>query len=165
MPFSVEEHDNGFDLLLTKLSTLGRGDFRTAFRRISRAWLAEINEGFLFARDPYGTPWEKLKESTIAEKTRKGSSYPTEPLRDTDEMRQSFHAEVNRTGFLITSDRVFEDGGTPDIHQFGGVVASSNTFVPARPMVPLEGFPPHWVDIAEGYLMQDFDQAMQNARA
>lgn len=157
MTFSARSTDRGFGDTLRKAAGLGSEDFRTPFRRISRFWLNEINNGFLRERDPYGNPWEHLSPLTIRLKRERGSRFPTSILRDEDLLRQSFHAEVNRKGFTLFTDRIFDDGTTPEIHQFGGVNADGRP-VPARPFFPTGDFPPHWVQVAEAYLDDEFDR-------
>lgn len=157
---AVRTNDRGFGLALRKLAGLGPKDFRTAFRRISRAWLQEIDQGFIRETDPYGTPWKHLSPRTIRAKRRKGSRFPTAILRDTELFRHSFQAEVNRTGFAVFTDRAFEDGTTPEIHQYGGYNSDGRS-VPARPFLPLDGLPEHWRAIAEGYLGDDLDDILR----
>lgn len=157
---AARTNDRGFGLALQKLSGLGPKDFRTAFRRISRAWLREVDQGFIRETDPYGESWEHLSPRTIRAKRRKGSKYPTAILRDTELLRFSFQAAVSRTGFSIFTDRAFEDGTTPEIHQFGGVNSDGRT-IPARPFLPFEGLPETWRSIAEGYLGDDLDNILR----
>lgn len=160
MPLSVKVTDN-LNIALTKAKNLGSNDFRTAFRRTANAWLQEINSGFLRERDPFGNPWKKLHPVTVIHKTASGSRFPNSILRDSDEFRRSFKAEISRTGLGIFTDHVFDDGTGPEIHQFGGTHPRTNSFIPARPFLPIGAFPAEWWQIAEGYIQQDLKEAFR----
>lgn len=157
MGFSFEAEDQGFSFVIKKAQSLGVKDFRTAFRRTGNAWLRFVDEGFDSGRDPYGNPWAPLSKQYAEDKARAG--YPLDILIRDGDLRRSFHREENRTGFAIFSDRVFDDGTDASIHQFGGVHPVTNAFIPQRQMLPYDGFPPHWQQIAEGYLNVDIDRA------
>lgn len=161
MGFTFEANDDGFGATLAKVAGLGSRDYRTPFRRIANAWLKEIDSSFVNEADPFGNPWHPLAKSTIDEKQRKGVSNPTAILQETGELRQSWKADITRVGFTIFSDRVFDDGSTAEIHQFGGVAARSNATIPARPMLPEDEFPPLWQDLAIGFLGDDLDAFLE----
>ncbi len=156
MNFDFSKADRRFTATVEKAATLGPGDFRTAFRRISRAWLELIDAGFVREEDPYGNGWDHLSKRRLAEKRKKG--YPSNILQATGQMRSAWKAAVTRTGFSIFNDRSFSGNRTAAFHQFGGTNVDGNAFTPARPMIPLDGMPDHWTTIAEGYLNDDIDK-------
>lgn len=159
--FSVKVQQSGNVALgFHKLSGLGPQDFRTSFGRIGRAWLLEIDDGFSRETDPFGNPWEELSPRTIRYKQKKGSANPEAILQDLGLMRNSFNLVVSREGFAIGNDRVFPDGTTAEIHQFGGRHPVSNAPIPSRPMMPLDRLPAEWERIAEGYLGVDMERIL-----
>lgn len=154
--FKATITDNGFSATLTKAENLGSHDYRTAFRRIGRDWLKQIDQGFELEQDPYGNPWQPLSAGTVAAKAKKGVSDPAAILIESGLFRQSFFAEVSRRGLVLTTDRVFEGGVTPEVHQFGGVVDGSP--IPPRPFLPLEEIPEFWQYLAMTHLGDDMDR-------
>ena len=144
--------DEGFTIVLKKAANLGSADFRTAFRRIARDWMDLIMVGFESESDPYGNPWTSLSKFTFEKKGNDAI------LIESGAFMSSFHSEVTRRGLTIDNSRVFENGYTPAIHQFGGVNASGKK-VPARPFVPhQENFPLTWEQSVDHHMGDYLDR-------
>jgi phage gpG-like protein len=71
-------------------------------------------------------------------------------LQDTRRLRNSFKAEVLDDGLSLFTDRVFSDGITAEIHQFGGTHPRSQVFIPPRELLPFkDNLPTTWLSWAE----------------
>lgn len=117
-----------------------------------------VRLGFDQSEDPYGRPWKTVR--------RAGG----QPLRDTGLLANSFTYEVRGDAVAVGSSRtVTYDGRShnlADIHQFGRTIRPVNakalrfevngqfvtalkTTIPARPMLPADGWPDEWAaDVA-----------------
>ena len=104
-------------------------DLAPAFREIGSGIVEEARLGFRESKDPYGTPWQKLKASTIARR-RKGSS---QPLLDTGRLRNSISFRLIGNGVEVGTNVRYAA-----IHQFGGEAGRGRKVeIPARPYLPL----------------------------
>lgn len=98
---------------------------RTLTKNVGETLVSLVRDGFEGEHDPYGSPWEALKE-------RSGRI-----LQDTGRLRNSWH----QSGATNDSVTVSASADYAGYHQNG------TSKMPARPMVPREGaLPPKWAD-------------------
>ena len=99
---------------------------------------ALIQEEFDEGKDPYGTAWEPIEDSTLAHRIE--SQDPT-PLTDTRDMRDSLnvYARGDGHGVALTIGR---PGHPAAPHQDGWKGPQGEG--PARPILPGDGLPDSW---------------------
>jgi len=135
----------GFDMsgirdLKTRIGRMTDPAFRVELAQVlSVAALAEVSNGFVHSRDPYGTPWKPLA-------WRKG-----QPLRDTGRMQGSVHVgRVGADGFTIRIGAGYavyhQDGARTRRPLAGGKSRARVGSLPQRRMVPdaATGIGPIW---------------------
>ena len=121
-----------------------------AFREIGTGIVDEARLGFKESKDPYGTPWQRLKASTI-KRRRKGSS---QPLLDTGRLRNSIAFRLVGNGVEVgTSVRYAA------IHQFGGKAGRGRMVtIPQRSFIATaeRGLPRSYGEIIRDALQRHF---------
>lgn len=135
------------------LQRLGQraADMTPAMREIGAGVVAEAQLGFRESRDPYGTPWQRLKASTI-KRRRKGSS---QPLLNNGILRDS----ITR---LVTGPHSVEIGTNVEyaaIHQFGGMAGRGRKVrIPQRSFIATKerGLPRAYGEIIRDALARHF---------
>jgi phage gpG-like protein len=155
MPFSAEIVDSGFGEAVDKAVNFNVADFAPELASLGAALVDEIKGEFGGARDPYGNKWAPLKAVTIEEKQKRGSPTPDQILQDTGLLLRSFKFEVQDTGLSVFTDRIFPDGTTAEIHQFGGTHPRSGSFIAARALLPWEEpLPLDWQSLISDVYLQ-----------
>jgi len=117
---------------------IAAGTSAGAFETVGQALVTQIQLGFKFGREPWGTPWEKLK-------CRKGGS----PLRDTGLLRSSIVSKADKSGVTVGTNKI-----QARVHQFGAIIRpvrakflafrcgtdmhlAKQVTIPARPYLPI----------------------------
>lgn len=95
------------------------GKLTPALRAIGQTLVTEVDLGFRNQRDPWGTPWEKLKPSTLARRRQGKGPGGVKILRDSGVLAnaQNWRASVQADA---TSVRLGTNVEYAAIHQFGG---------------------------------------------
>jgi phage gpG-like protein len=150
---SVETINNGFLEVLAQATTLGVKDFQPELALFGHELLFEISHEFDAGVTPYGEKWQPLAPATVEVK------HSSQVLVETGELRRSFGFELVPTGLSVFTDRIFPDGVTAEIHQFGGIHPRANNFIPAREMLPFRDIlPVVWESHTEIFLNVGLDR-------
>lgn len=152
MPLSQRIRDLGFTEALDKLSNLSSKDFAPEFRFLGQDFAARIRSNWDQGVDPYGNPWQPLSKRYLRSKAKKQSRFPTSILKQTGEARNNVRFRVLKDGITLYVTRNFADGTDITLHQEGGRHPVTGWEIPARPILPFEGMPDEWGQVANEVL-------------
>lgn len=143
MPITTRINDAVLLHTLKAARELSPKGFAPEFAQMGQFFRTKVREGFESERDPFGNPWKPLARNTIRSKVKRGVNNGI--LKETGELERSFQYRVLVNGVRLSSNRVFDDGTSAEIHQEGGVHPVTGQYIDARPMVPRQGdFPASW---------------------
>jgi hypothetical protein len=119
-------------LLQGQMAKIANGKHASFVRsRIDKEILSLIDRGFRQSKDPYGSPWEKLKPATIK---RKGNSRILQG--ETGDLRSGFKVKDTPKGFKIINETPYAV-----FHQS----EEARKIIPRRAMIPdSRGLPSEW---------------------
>lgn len=159
MSFSLTVVDRGFTDAVNKAAKLSPSDFRPEMAVAGKQLLDFIGAEFTNERDPYGTPWRPLAPLTVALKEAKGAPQPMRRLFEFGALSESFQVEVAENAISLFTNHRFDDGTTPEKHQFGGRSSLGGT-IPPRPMMPMDGrpLPATWLNAIGNNLAKGLDR-------
>jgi len=139
----VEINDTAIVNALNRLLESG-GNLTPAFQEFGDFMESELQEQFQDSKDAYGFPWSPSKRAQ--------NEANAKTLVEHGHLRDSFHPVVTSETLIFGSNAVYAA-----IHQFGGETGRNHkTTLPARPMLPDDGWPTVWeeeiVDILTEHL-------------
>ena len=134
------------EALLGRLATIGKD--LDPVKQAARFVRAQIAQGFVDQRDPYGNSWKPLADATLKLRMRAGNS-STQILDDSGEMRRSLR--VRDDTVTIRTPAEFHQTGGPMI-MFG----KHRAWLPQRRIMPINDqgqadLPEAWADVIAGY--------------
>ena len=168
MDLTVEIDDKQVQSALSALlSAVERPE--PALQQIGVSTVENIRMGFDTSSDPYGRPWKAVLRGG-------------QPLRDTGNLANSWTYALRGGVVAVGSQREVEYDGRrhnlATIHQYGATirpvkakalrfqvngrfVTSHGVTVPARPMIPANGWPDDWRDEVSGIVADHIRRALQ----
>lgn len=143
---TMDIDDKDIKSLQKKVKTIGNRNphIRAGLNRVGAKWVAKIKRNFRASVDPYGKPWEPLKQ-------RRGM-----PLIDTGALRNSIKYDLWGARLRLMSRLPYAN-----YHNNGVKSKAGKELIPKRRFTPdRRGIPPKWEQDYEKIMVESIRKAL-----